>query len=61
MPGMMDTILNLGLNDESVQALRGPRATSASPSTPTAASWAMYGKVVLRRAGEEFDRRFEGP
>ena len=39
MPGMMDTILNLGLNDRSV---RGPRrrqpATSASRSTPTAGS-----------------------
>ena len=39
MPGMMDTILNLGLNDE---AVRGPGAarpaTSASPGTPTAAS-----------------------
>ena len=39
MPGMMDTVLNLGLNDESVQ---GPReadaATSASRTTRTAAS-----------------------
>ena len=38
MPGMMDTILNLGLNDETVQGLASRRATSASPSTPTAAS-----------------------
>ena len=39
MPGMMDTVLNLGLNDATV---RGPRpsrrATSASPATATAAS-----------------------
>ena len=39
MPGMMDTVLNLGLNDDRV---RGPgrthRATSASPTTPTAGS-----------------------
>ena len=38
MPGMLDTVLNLGLNDESVEGLaRGP-ATSASPGTPTGAS-----------------------
>ena len=37
MPGMMDTVLNLGLNDETVQAL-SRRPTSASPTTPTAAS-----------------------
>ena len=39
MPGMMDTVLNLGLNDESLS--RGSRVgptTSASPGTPTGAS-----------------------
>ena len=30
MPGMMDTILNLGLNDRSVEGLAGPAAVSAS-------------------------------
>ena len=39
MPGMMDTVLNLGLNDKSVEGpRRGRPATSASPTTPTAAS-----------------------
>ena len=39
MPGMMDTILNLGLNDETVEGPgRATRATSASPTTATAAS-----------------------
>ena len=39
MPGMMDTVLNLGLNDDTVEALaRAARATSASPMTATAAS-----------------------
>jgi pyruvate, orthophosphate dikinase len=39
MPGMMDTILNLGLNDQSVKS-PSPRspATRASPGTATAAS-----------------------
>ena len=39
MPGMMDTVLNLGLNDDSVQRPReADRATSASPTTRTGAS-----------------------
>ena len=38
MPGMMDTILNLGLNDVTVEGLARRRATSASPTTATAAS-----------------------
>ena len=40
MPGMMDTVLNLGLNDETVRdsrAFGSKRATSASPTTATAA------------------------
>ena len=39
MPGMMDTILNLGLNDEAGRRLlpRSP-TTPALPTTPTAAS-----------------------
>ena len=38
MPGMMDTVLNIGLTDESVHGPRPRRpATSASPGTPTAA------------------------
>ena len=35
MPGMMDTILNLGLNDEAVEGLAARPGTSGSPSTPT--------------------------
>ena len=31
MPGMLDTVLNLGLNDESVAGLAAARTTSASP------------------------------
>jgi len=39
MPGMMDTILNLGLNDQTVARPRPrPPTTSASPGTATAAS-----------------------
>ena len=39
MPGMMDTVLNLGLNDVSVQGLAdADRRTSGSPGTPTGGS-----------------------
>ena len=37
MPGMMDTILNVGLDDDGRRGPRGARpATRASPTTPTA-------------------------
>ena len=38
MPGMMDTILNLGLNSDTSRASSRRRTTRASPTTPTAAS-----------------------
>jgi hypothetical protein len=38
MPGMMDTVLNLGLNDETVEALAAIPATRVSPMTAIAAS-----------------------
>ena len=38
MPGMMDTVLNLGLNDESVEGRPSRRATTRSRWTPTAGS-----------------------
>lgn len=38
MPGMMDTILNLGLNDKSVEGLAKKLTTRALPMTPTAVS-----------------------
>ena len=38
MPGMLDTVLNLGLSDASVGAWRSGRATNASPRTSTGAS-----------------------
>ena len=38
MPGMMDTILNLGLNDKTVLALAATATTSGSPGTATGGS-----------------------
>ena len=38
MPGMMDTVLNLGLNDATVEASPAGPGTNASLATPTGAS-----------------------
>ena len=38
MPGMMDTILNLGLNDQTVESLKRRRATAGLPPTAIGAS-----------------------
>ena len=38
MPGMMDTVLNLGLNDETVEALARKSGDHASPTIPIVAS-----------------------
>ncbi|MEA3214207.1 MAG: pyruvate, orthophosphate dikinase [Acidimicrobiia bacterium] len=58
MPGMMDTVLNLGLNDESVEGL-----TSQTDRRFALDSYRrfikMYGRIVLGIPGEEFDRRLE--
>jgi len=59
MPGMMDTILNLGLNDETVEAL-------ARESNNPRFAWDsyrrfvhMYGNVVLDIRGERFEHLLE--
>ena len=62
MPGMMDTILNLGLNDESVEGLAKKTNNPVSPMTATAVlsrcipmlSWSWA------RASSRRDRRDEG-
>ena len=38
MPGMLDTVLNLGLNERSVEGLAGRRGTSGLRGTPSGAS-----------------------
>src|SRR3954447_10110079 len=56
MPGMLDTVLNLGLNDESVQGLaeRTGHERFAWDSYRRFAQ--MYGNVVAGIAGERFER-----
>src|ERR1700678_2929720 len=59
MPGMMDTILNLGLNDKSVQALakrsNNPRFAAASYRRLIQ----MFGGVVLEIPKPAFDEIFD--
>src|SRR5438270_340830 len=59
MPGMMDTILNLGLNDKSVDAL----ATRSNNARFAADSYRrliqMFGNVVLDIEKKEFDDVFD--
>jgi pyruvate,orthophosphate dikinase len=59
MPGMMDTVLNLGLNDRSVQGL-------ASQSGNPRFAWdayrrfiQMFGKIVMGVPGEVFEEALE--
>jgi len=60
MPGMMDTILNLGLNDDSVEALaklsNNPRFAYDSYRRLIQ----MFGNVVLDIEKHEFDEVFDG-
>src|SRR5512141_2850082 len=59
MPGMMDTILNLGLNDQSVEALakrsNNPRLAYDSYRRLIQ----MFGNVVLGISKEHFDHAFD--
>jgi len=60
MPGMMDTILNLGLNDQSVEALakRSGKPRFAYDSYRRLIQ--MFGNVVLDIPKHAFDEVFEG-
>jgi pyruvate,orthophosphate dikinase len=60
MPGMMDTVLNLGLNDETVQGLARQTADERFAYDSYRRFIQMYGKVVQGLPGEEFERRFAG-
>jgi pyruvate,orthophosphate dikinase len=59
MPGMMDTILNLGLNDETVKALES-KADSRFAYDCYRRFIQMYGNVVLEISKHDFDHIFEG-
>jgi len=60
MPGMMDTILNLGLNDETVKALIAKSNNPRFAYDCYRRFIQMYGNVVLEISKHEFDTVFDG-
>ena len=56
MPGMMDTILNLGINDEAVQGLAGATANERFANDSYRRLIQMYGEVVDGIAGHRFEQ-----
>ncbi len=59
MPGMMDTVLNLGLNDESVEGLAKQTSDERFAYDSYRRFIAMYGRIVLDIDGEHFDRMLD--
>ncbi len=59
MPGMMDTVLNLGLNDRSVEGLAKQTGDERFAFDSYRRFIAMYGRIVLELPGEEFDALFD--
>jgi pyruvate,orthophosphate dikinase len=59
MPGMMDTILNLGLNDETVDGLKQRTSNGRFAFDSYRRFMQMFGNVVLEIPKEAFERKFE--
>ena len=59
MPGMMDTILNLGLNDQSVEALAKRSGNPRFAADSYRRLIQMFGSVVLEIPKPAFDEVFE--
>ncbi len=55
MPGMMDTVLNLGLNDESVQGIAKQTSNERFAYDSYRRFVQMFGKIVLDVPGEIFE------
>jgi pyruvate,orthophosphate dikinase len=55
MPGMMDTVLNLGLNDKSVEGLARQTDDERFAFDSYRRFVAMYGRIVLGVPADEFD------
>ena len=55
MPGMMDTVLNLGLNDESVQGLAKQTGNERFAYDSYRRFVQMFGKIVLDVPGDDFE------
>ena len=59
MPGMMDTILNLGLNDETVKGLSGLTGNDRFAQDSYRRFIQMFGDIVLEISKSKFDAIFD--
>ncbi|HEX8802987.1 MAG TPA: pyruvate, phosphate dikinase [Acidimicrobiales bacterium] len=59
MPGMMDTVLNLGLNDRSVKGLAAVTSDERFAYDSYRRFVALYGRIVLGIDGAPFDEELE--
>jgi pyruvate, orthophosphate dikinase len=59
MPGMMETVLNVGLNDDSVQGLAAQAGSERFAWDSYRRLIQMFGKTVLGIDGEAFDDAFD--
>src|SRR5579859_3798425 len=59
MPGMMDTVLNLGLNDETVLGLAQQTANERFAWDAYRRFVGMFGRIVLGVSGEKIDHAFD--
>jgi pyruvate,orthophosphate dikinase len=59
MPGMMDTVLNLGLNDQSVKGLAAQTSDERFAYDSYRRFVQMYGRIVLDVPAEEFEEPFD--
>jgi pyruvate, orthophosphate dikinase len=59
MPGMMDTILNLGLNDDAVEGLKAKTQNGRFAFDSYRRFIQMFGNVVLEIPKETFEHEFE--
>src|SRR3954469_7405642 len=59
MPGMMDTVLNLGLNDDTVQGLVALTQNERFAYDAYRRFIQMFGRIVLDIPAEHFDHGFE--
>src|ERR1051326_3850792 len=59
MPGMMDTVLNLGLNDETVEGLAKQTNNERFAWDAYRRFVGMFGRIVLGVSGEKIDRVFD--
>src|SRR5258708_7051017 len=60
MPGMMDTILNLGLNDDAVEGLKNRTKNGRFAFDSYRRFIQMFGNVVLEIPKDAFEHEFEG-